>query len=30
MSKKVWQAKYMSEPEMELMVKTMLGETDEV
>jgi len=29
MSKKVWQAKYMSEPEMEQRVKTMLGEEDD-
>lgn len=29
MSKKVWQTKYMSEPEMEQRVKTMLGESDE-
>jgi len=30
MSKKVWQAKYMSEPEMELKTRQLLGETDEL
>ena len=29
MSKKVWQQKYMTEDEMELMTKQLLGETDD-